>query len=153
MPFWIWLGRPSTSWAIVLHQRLWRDGKACDFPSPHHRKWNLPAPSPETCRTPAYFRRVAILRENGVLRRNRHFQFSVPGLSRFDGIIHCIDVLDAFFGQPFFERLHALFGVDRNTIFPGGPAAKHAREIRAGLSGHVQGFDELLIADARAQIN
>src|SRR5580658_4006550 len=89
----------------------------------------------------------------GDLCGNRRAQLGIPRRGGFDGVVHGVDILHAFLRQPIFERLHAALGVHRDAFFPGGAAAQHAGEIRAGFGGHVQRLHELRIAYARAQID
>src|SRR5205807_2380547 len=51
------------------------------------------------------------------------------------------------------EGIGALLGVDRNTVFPGGAAAKDAVELDAGFAGELKSLGELGIAHTGGKID
>src|SRR5450755_1542707 len=77
----------------------------------------------------------------------------MPGSCGLQFVIHIVDILHAFGLQPLAEGGCALFGVNGNAFFPGGPAAQHAVELHAGFGGEFERFRELGIAYAGGKIN
>ena len=64
------------------------------------------------------------------------------GLAAFEGFVDVLDVFNAGGVKPVLEGLGALFGVDRDSVFPGGAAAEDAIELGAGFAGEGEGLDE-----------
>ncbi len=76
--------------------------------------------------------------------------FFVPRRSRLQPFVQRLDVAHALFGQPIFKRLIALLCIDGDAFLPGGATAEHAVEAGLGLGGHLQAFQELVVAHPRA---
>src|ERR1019366_5428705 len=77
----------------------------------------------------------------------------MPGGSCLQAFVHVVDVLYAFVLQPLAEGSRALLGINRDTGFPGGPAAENAVELHSGFSGQFQSLSELGVAYACRKIN
>src|SRR5712692_8770062 len=63
------------------------------------------------------------------------------------------DIADAFGFEPPIERGDAVAGVDGDALLPDGAAAEDAGVARAGFGGEFQGCDELVDADAGAEVD
>src|SRR6185312_5964455 len=86
-------------------------------------------------------------------RGSRQACLCMPGIGRSNGLVHGVNILHAFIVQPVFERLYTLLGIHGNALFPGRAAAQHTGVIGARFGGQLQGFHELRVANASAQID
>src|SRR5258708_10302380 len=77
----------------------------------------------------------------------------MPAGGGFQLVVDVVDVLHAFALKPFAERRRSLLRIDRDTIFPGRPAAEHAIELHTGFSREFERLAELRVADASREIN
>jgi len=76
------------------------------------------------------------------------FDFVVPGVGAFQGLVDVVDVFYAGGVEPVFEGLGALLGVDGDAVLPGGAAAEDSVEGGAGFYGELEGLDEDGVGDA-----
>src|SRR5690606_30400477 len=77
-----------------------------------------------------------------------------PGLGALgEHLIEGGDVLDAAILEPGLKGLDALLAVDGDAVLPGGAAAEHAGEGRAGLSGELERLAEDLVGHTGAEID